>query len=164
MSEINLKPCPFCGGEMTVSGSSRLKRFTVSHRGDRECHFYAFEIDWQTVNSIAEAIEAWNKRAEPVSDVPNKEIFTASVRIEPEDIEQWEVMSKIYEQGIMKMAETFKGCEYFDVAPVVHGKWVYDEHDDMFHCSECRDSAVSNVYNYCMWCGAKMDGRRSDDA
>lgn len=65
MSEIKLKPCPFCGSEMTVCGSSRLKRFTISHRGDRKCHFYAFEIDWQTVDSIAEAIEAWNKRAEP---------------------------------------------------------------------------------------------------
>lgn len=97
-----------------------------------------------------------------VSDVPNKEIFTVSVRLDPEDIEQWEVITKIYEQEITKMAETFKGREYVDVAPVVHGKWAYDEHDDMFYCSECRGGAVSNVYNYCMWCGAKMDKKVSE--
>ena len=62
-SEQKLKPCPFCGGEMTVYGSSRLRRFTISHRNLRNCHFYNFEIDWQTVGSIAEAIEAWNRRA-----------------------------------------------------------------------------------------------------
>ena len=70
MTETKLKPCPFCGGEMTVCGSSRLKRFTISHRGDRKCLFYAFEIDWQTVSSIAEAIEAWNQRAELPSAQP----------------------------------------------------------------------------------------------
>jgi hypothetical protein len=57
-----LKPCPFCGGEMVISGSSRLRRFTVSHRNLRECHFYSFEIDWETAGSIAEAIQAWNRR------------------------------------------------------------------------------------------------------
>lgn len=64
MEMFRLKPCPFCGGEMTVSGSSRLRRFTINHKGLRNCYFYSFEIDWQTVGSLAEAIKAWNRRAQ----------------------------------------------------------------------------------------------------
>lgn len=64
MSELKLKPCPFCGGEMNISCSSRIRRFTISHRNLRNCHFYSFEIDWQTVGSLAEAIKAWNRRAD----------------------------------------------------------------------------------------------------
>lgn len=62
MSE-KLKPCPFCGGEMMVCGSSRLRRFTISHKDLQSCYFHSFEIDWQTVGSLAEATEAWNRRA-----------------------------------------------------------------------------------------------------
>lgn len=57
-----LKNCPFCGGEVYVNGSSRLRRFTIYHKGLRNCHFYSFEIDWQTVGSLAEARDAWNRR------------------------------------------------------------------------------------------------------
>ena len=38
-----------------------------------------------------------------------------------------------------------------------HGKWLYDKNEGMFYCSECREYVVYNMYNYCMWCGAKMD-------
>lgn len=57
-----LKPCPFCGCEMMLYGSSRLRRFTFSHKGLQSCYFHSFEIDWQTVGSLAEATEAWNRR------------------------------------------------------------------------------------------------------
>lgn len=49
---------------MTVQGSSRLRRFTIYHKNLRNCHFYSFEIDWQTVGSLEEATEAWNRRYE----------------------------------------------------------------------------------------------------
>lgn len=65
-SEIKLKPCPFCGGEMCIIGSQR--RFSISHKGLRNCHFYKFEIDPQTVRNFAEAIEAWNMRANKAYD------------------------------------------------------------------------------------------------
>jgi len=43
-----------------------------------------------------------------------------------------------------------------DVAPVVHGRWVY--HDDgVITCSECGNAESSDSY-YCRYCGAKMDG------
>lgn len=43
-----------------------------------------------------------------------------------------------------------------DVQPVRHGRWVYDEGE--FACSECDGVMVRNVFNYCPWCGARMDG------
>ena len=46
-----------------------------------------------------------------------------------------------------------------DVAPVRHGRWVFnDELDDMFHCTVCDNVAVRNTFNYCPNCGARMDG------
>lgn len=48
-----------------------------------------------------------------------------------------------------------------DVAPVVHGRWIY--HDDgVVTCSECGNAESSDSY-YCRYCGAKMDGGDSDE-
>ena len=59
MSEIKLKPCPFCGGEARINkGHSRLAEwYTVSCS---KCHVT------QTVRYIKpeKAIEAWNTRAD----------------------------------------------------------------------------------------------------
>lgn len=54
-----------------------------------------------------------------------------------------------------------------DVAPVVHGRWIYDggdEYVDHYHCDKCRTEIdlCNEVYtepkpNYCKSCGAKMD-------
>ena len=44
-----------------------------------------------------------------------------------------------------------------DAVPVVHGKWVFNENDDMFYCTNCKNGSVRNDYPYCHWCGAKMD-------
>lgn len=49
-----------------------------------------------------------------------------------------------------------------DVAPVVHGRWVYRKFDTI--CSECRKSAIFDEWeqqaetDFCPHCGAKMDG------
>lgn len=48
-----------------------------------------------------------------------------------------------------------------DVAPVQHGKWLYDDYYDIGDvCSECDwDSKMTHPsYRYCPNCGAKMDG------
>ena len=49
-----------------------------------------------------------------------------------------------------------------DVRPVVRGRWIWD--DEAFHCSECFSHAYGNTgevlsgyYNYCPYCGAKME-------
>ena len=45
----------------------------------------------------------------------------------------------------------------FDIAPVRHGKWVYNPGDNIPYCSECMMPQDSEC-NYCPSCGAKMDG------
>lgn len=45
-----------------------------------------------------------------------------------------------------------------DVAPVVHGRWVFGG-DCCVICSECNEEESNNNHrNYCPNCGAKMDG------
>ena len=60
-----LKPCPFCGGEVILSYSSKGS-FHFRHRAYDGCMFFEF-MSYITPNgcgSLAEAAEAWNKRAE----------------------------------------------------------------------------------------------------
>lgn len=52
-----------------------------------------------------------------------------------------------------------------DVAPVVHGHFVHDGQLyvgglDWFHCSSCGSLAAGAEarFDYCPWCGARMDG------
>lgn len=53
-----------------------------------------------------------------------------------------------------------------DVAPVVHGHFVHDGQRfaggvDWWHCSICGrlvTDVESHRFDYCPWCGAKMDG------
>ena len=44
-----------------------------------------------------------------------------------------------------------------DVAPVVHGKWVFNDDWWEFRCTNCY-KAIGNIkkYDYCPNCGAKM--------
>ena len=59
-----------------------------------------------------------------------------------------------------------------DVAPVVHGYWIFEEYPDGYYhweCSECgsqfSDGIVDNAdeeWKYCPKCGAKMNGGMSD--
>jgi len=65
MSE--LKPCPFCGGEAVVMIDGRSGKWTFHHDGKPNCpaayaHYASYETE-------AEAIAAWNTRAEAPSFV-----------------------------------------------------------------------------------------------
>jgi hypothetical protein len=50
-----------------------------------------------------------------------------------------------------------------DAVEVLHGQWVSDEGDVLFHCSECETQISTSwdyddlQWNYCPNCGAKMD-------
>lgn len=50
-----------------------------------------------------------------------------------------------------------------EAVEVVHGRWVSDKADILFHCSECETQISTDwdyddlVWNYCPNCGAKMD-------
>ena len=49
------------------------------------------------------------------------------------------------------------GCgRTYDVQPK-KGKWIYHEPLDVFECSVCGRQMVRNIFNYCPWCGAKME-------
>ena len=56
-----------------------------------------------------------------------------------------------------------------DAVPVVHGRWISDEGDVLFHCSECETQISTSwdyddlQWNYCPSCGAKMDGKDDSD-
>lgn len=57
-------------------------------------------------------------------------------------------------------AEAIKATPAADVAPVVHGRWLYGDYYDIGDvCSECDwDSQMTHPsYRYCPNCGARMD-------
>ena len=48
-----------------------------------------------------------------------------------------------------------------DVAPVVHGRWIYDKKAQRPYCSVCKGyfyGATNSPMSYCPKCGAMMDG------
>lgn len=50
---------------------------------------------------------------------------------------------------------------YIEVEPVKHGHWI-NRGDNSWECSECHEISCCTG-NYCVDCGAKMDGERKDD-
>ena len=61
-------------------------------------------------------------------------------------------------------ADKIKPIPAADVAPVRHGRWISNEGDVLFHCSEC-ETQISTSWDYddlqccyCTNCGARMDG------
>lgn len=58
-------------------------------------------------------------------------------------------------------AEKIKEIPAADVAPVVYGRWIYDEKAQRPYCSVCKEyfyGAVNSPMSYCSNYGAKMDG------
>ena len=57
-----------------------------------------------------------------------------------------------------------KDAPTVDAVEVVHGYWVSDKADILFHCSVCETQISTDwdyddlSWNYCPNCGAKMDG------
>lgn len=66
MSEIKLKPCPFCGGEAIIMRLESLETgfvsYYVSHNDPFNC---AFKIRQQSASgTMQEAANKWNRRAD----------------------------------------------------------------------------------------------------
>lgn len=55
MSEVKLKPCPFCGGEAEICN-------IYDHRRSVRCHKCWAKSVFVDESDIKEAVEAWNKR------------------------------------------------------------------------------------------------------
>ena len=47
--------------------------------------------------------------------------------------------------------------------PERKGKWIYLDGLDVFECSVCGRQMVRNIFNYCPWCGARMEGEDDDE-
>ena len=65
-----------------------------------------------------------------------------------------------YDISVYEIVDIINACEMVDAVPVIHGKWVLNENDDMFYCTNCKNGSVRNDYPYCHWCGAVMDGEK----
>lgn len=54
-----------------------------------------------------------------------------------------------------------------DAAPVVHGRWIFNQEQWTWDCTNCKGWVGSGVrisrYEYCPNCGAKMDGGNDND-
>ena len=71
------------------------------------------------------------------------------------------ILWKMNDLSTSVMAKALNSIPAADVAPMVHGWWIYD-HWCEFRCSVCGEFSNSEPYrgkeNYCPNCGAKMDG------
>jgi hypothetical protein len=74
-----------------------------------------------------------------------------------------------YERGYLDAQENMNLLPTVDAVEVVHGRWVSDKADILFHCSECETQISTDwdyddlIWNYCPNCGAKMDGGEDND-
>ena len=100
MSEIKLKPCPFCGGEAQVMRFPRCDRKYVVICGNELC--YASIGNYSVTKE--EAIQAWNTRkpmdaiVEALNDAGNQRVENAFG-----GREEWEAIA--YRQGTRKAIE-----------------------------------------------------------
>lgn len=84
-----------------------------------------------------------------------------------EYIEREAALSAVYEtylEYLSVVQNAVRNIPAADVAPVVHGHFVHDgprfDHGvDWWHCSNCGRlaSGVETRFDYCPWCGARMD-------
>lgn len=72
------------------------------------------------------------------------------------------LVERVFADGVYAVVA---GMPSADVAPVVHGYFVHDGPRftggvDWWHCSNCGSlaSGVELRFDYCPWCGARMDG------
>jgi len=60
----DLKPCPFCGGKMTMMYSKIRGEYIFSHKELRNCPFMSFEMGGCEASTLNEAASIWNRRNE----------------------------------------------------------------------------------------------------
>lgn len=51
-----------------------------------------------------------------------------------------------------------------DVAPVRHGRWIWNSHHCKWECSECGGMEGECESPVCKWCGARMDKEDEHEA
>lgn len=58
-----LKPCPFCGGKVSVTYNSCSKSYNFWHKSKNCAAVEPIRFDGCKLKSLNEAIDAWNRRA-----------------------------------------------------------------------------------------------------
>lgn len=59
-----LKPCPFCGGNVSITYNTGDSAFCIWHNGAVCTLQEPFKIDVACANNFAEATKVWNRRIE----------------------------------------------------------------------------------------------------
>ena len=69
----------------------------------------------------------------------------------------WDIRTEI-DSGLM--LTIINHMPTIDAEPVRHGKWERVEYSFVggYRCSCCGSKALDDSFNYCGYCGAKMDG------
>ncbi len=69
--------------------------------------------------------------------------------------------------GIATAISEVETAPTVDAAPVVHGRWIFNQEQWTWDCTNCKGWVGSGVrirgYEYCPNCGAKMDGGNDDE-
>lgn len=71
-----------------------------------------------------------------------------------------------FNDAIMRVRSMVDSASTADVAPVVHGKWCWE--GKFKACSKCgtyvewTETLGASFWNYCPYCGAKMDGGKQE--
>ena len=68
----DLKPCPFCGGEVSLTYNSMDKAFSIWHRFNKCAMAEPMKLD--EAESLADAAEKWNRRIPPAESEEQKAI------------------------------------------------------------------------------------------
>ena len=70
-------------------------------------------------------------------------------------------------QMYLKAKQIVRSAPAVDAAPVVHGRWIFNQEQWTWDCTNCKGWVGSGVrirgYEYCPNCGAKMDGGNDDE-
>ena len=84
-----------------------------------------------------------------------------------EYIEREAALMKLMQDGCSaKNLQSISDMPAADVAPVVHGRWIYKGDSQAWECSRCGKGINNNpdgIDLYCYHCGAKMDKTVEDD-
>ena len=65
----------------------------------------------------------------------------------------------VYADALQRVNRVIKEQPSADVQPVVHAKWKTHLHSDyVMQCSNCKKVIENGEYDFCPYCGAKMDG------
>ena len=114
-------------------------------------------VDAYTEEQVAQIIKQADKLAAKANELEKEVVWLKSC-----------LNCKIRNVCPRHCGKVVHGCDHWEygnnAVEVVHGYWVSDKADILFHCSECETQISTDwdyddlIWNYCPNCGAKMDG------